>query len=235
MKNLKDIFTEAGGQFLINEMAMTDKMKHIKAFVFDWDGVFTDASKDQDMQSRFNEADSMGTNMLRFSFYLKHKQIPHVAIISGEKNLAAFKFVDRERFHASYSKAANKIDAANHLCKTYGLKLKEVAFVFDDVLDLSLAQACGLRIFIPRKNNPLFNQYIIQHHLADYVTAGTCGQYAVREACELMMGLAGNFDETISQRTEFSEKYSAYLHLRRATTPVYYTWEDGNLKEVTAY
>ena len=112
MSHITQLFTEIGGEFIIPEASLIEKMKHIKAFVFDWDGVFTDAGKDHLLQSRFSEADSMGTNLLRFSYYLNHKELPTTAIISGEKNSAAFTFVDRERFHSSYSKFANKIDAA---------------------------------------------------------------------------------------------------------------------------
>lgn len=163
MSYLAQLFTTIGGQFITPEVELIEKLKHVKAFVFDWDGVFTDASKDSNMQSRFNEADSMGTNLLRFSHYLHTKHLPITAIISGEKNDAAFAFIDRERFHASYSKFANKLEAANHLCKTHHIKTNEICFMFDDALDLSLAEISGIRIFIPRKTNPLFNDFVLKH------------------------------------------------------------------------
>lgn len=226
MSHLTQLFSSVGGQFITPEAELMDKLKHIKAFVFDWDGVFTDAGKDSAMQSRFNEADSMGTNLLRFSYYLNHKQIPITAIISGEKNATAFKFVDRECFHASYSKFANKLEAAEHLCEQHQITTKEIAYFFDDVLDLSLAEQCGVRVFIPRPTNPLFNEFVQKHRLCDYTTGATCGQYAVREACELLIGLQGNFDKTISERMQFSEEYSLYLQQRKATIPVYFTTEN---------
>jgi 3-deoxy-D-manno-octulosonate 8-phosphate phosphatase (KDO 8-P phosphatase) len=232
MSHLTQIFTEIGGQFITPEAELIEKLKHVKAFVFDWDGVFTDGSKDHLLQSHFNEVDSMGTNLLRFSYYLNHKTIPITAIISGEKNSAAFTFVDRERFHASYSKFANKLDATKHLCDMYGLQTKEICYVFDDVLDLSLAEVCGVRIFISRNANPLFNEYVIRHFLADYVTGATGGNGAVREACELLMGLNGNYNEVIIERKNFSETYSKYLAMRKATTPTYYTSQDGVVVEM---
>lgn len=233
MPGITEIFTAIGGQFLCAEEVFTQKLSNIRAFVFDWDGVFTDGGKDQDMQSRFNEVDSMGTNMLRFSYYLQQKALPIMAIISGENNAAAFKFVDRERFHLSYCKTANKLDAAAHLCDAYGLQLHQLAFVFDDVLDLSLAEACGLRICITRQNNPLFNRYIVKHRLADYITSAPSGQFVVREACELMMGAYGNFDDTIRQRSQFSEQYNAYLELRRNTNPQYFIWNKGAIEKIS--
>jgi 3-deoxy-D-manno-octulosonate 8-phosphate phosphatase (KDO 8-P phosphatase) len=232
MSHLTQLFTEIGGQFIAPEAELIEKLKHVKAFVFDWDGVFTDGGKDHLLQSRFNEVDSMGTNLLRFSYYLNHKTIPTTAIISGEKNTAAFTFVDRERFHTSYSKFANKLDATKHLCESYGLQPNQICYVFDDVLDLSLAEVCGLRIFISRNGNPLFNEYVIKHFLADYVTGASSGNFAVREACELLMGLNGNFNEVITERKIFSQTYSNYLALRKATTPIYYTFQDGKVVEV---
>lgn len=227
MSHLTQLFSSVGGQFITPEADIIEKLKQIRAFVFDWDGVFTDASKDSAMQSRFNEADSMGTNLLRFSYYLNHKEIPVTAIISGEKNATAFKFVERECFHSSYSRFANKLEAADHLCEQHGISKNEIAYFFDDVLDLSLADQCGIRIFIQRPTSPLFNEFVQKHKLCDYTTAATCGQYAVREACELLIGLHGNFDKTITERMMFSEDYNEYLKQRKATTPLYYTTENN--------
>lgn len=231
MSHITQLFTSGGGQFNIPEAEIIEKLKQVRAFVFDWDGVFTNAGKDHNLDSKFSEADSMGTNLLRFSYYLNHKDIPVTAIISGEKNSAAFTFVDRERFHYSYSRFANKIDAAKHLCALHNLQPKQICFVFDDVLDLGLAEICGVRIFIPRKANPLFNEYVIKHQLADYVTGASSGEHAVREACELLMGLNGNYNEAVTERKNYSELYASYLALRKATTPDYFTVLDGEIVE----
>lgn len=231
MSHLTQLFTEIGGDFVLSEAALIEKLKHIKAFVFDWDGVFTNGEKDQALQSRFNEVDSMGTNLLRFSYYLHYQQLPLMAIISGEKNSAAFTFVNREQFHHSYSKFANKQEAAKHFCHLYNITPSQICFVFDDVLDLSLAEMCGVRIFIKRSSNPLLNEYVMKHRLADYITSSQSGHFAVREACELLIGLSGNFEETVTERKNFSESYATYLAHRKAIVPVYYTVQDGEITE----
>lgn len=233
MSHFTQLFSEIGGQFISPEATIIEKLKHVKAFVFDWDGVFTNASKDANLQSEFNEADSMGSNLLRFSYFLNNKDIPITAIISGENNKAAFTFVHRERFHLSYSKCANKLTATEHLCKEFNIEPNEICFVFDDVLDLSLAEVCGVRIFIPRNANPLLNQYVIKHKLADYITGSQCGQFAVREACELLIGLNGNYEEVITQRKQFSESYNNYLSLRKSTEPQYFFTEDEIIKPLS--
>lgn len=231
MSHITELFLKSGGLFLNSEAEIIEKLRKIKAFVFDWDGVFTNAGKDHNLDSKFSEADSMGTNLLRFSYYLNHGEIPLTAIISGEKNTAAFTFVDRERFHYSYSKFANKMQAVRHLCELNHLQPHQICFMFDDVLDLSLAEVCGLRIFIPRKSNPLFNEYVSRHQLADYVTGASSGEHAVREASELLIGLNGNYNEVITERKNFSDVYTSYLNLRKATNTLYYTTLEGEIVE----
>ena len=230
MSNLK-VFENNGGKFLISESLLVSNLSRIKAFVFDWDGVFTNGEKDHELQSRFNEVDSMGTNLLRFSFFLKHHQLPITAIISGENNKAAFTFTGRECFNANYFKVANKTDATKHLFETFGILPNEIAYVFDDVLDLSVAKECGLRIFIPRKANPLFNDYVVKNKLADYITAAESGHFAVRESTEVLMSCYGLFDEAITQRINYSDDYSNYITQRRAVKTKYYTVTEGKIIE----
>ena len=230
MSNLK-VFENNGAKFLVSESLLLSNLSRIKAFVFDWDGVFTNGEKDHDLQSRFNEVDSMGTNLLRFSFFLKHNQLPITAVISGENNKAAFTFTSRECFNVNYFKVANKTDATTHLCETFGILPNEIAYVFDDVLDLSVAKECGLRIFISRKANVLFNEYVVKNKLADYITASESGNFAVRESCEMLMGCYGLFDEAVTQRVIYSENYSKYISQRRTIKTRHYTNTDGRITE----
>ena len=56
---------------------------------------------------------------------------------------------------------------------------------------------------------------IIGHALADYVTAASSGQYAVREMCELFMGLVGQYSNVVRDRVEFAPEYQTYLAARK--------------------
>lgn len=60
---LEDYFK---GEFVINSTALRQKFRTIKAFVFDWDGVFNNGQKNIDGHSTFSEVDSMGVNLIRF-------------------------------------------------------------------------------------------------------------------------------------------------------------------------
>ncbi len=227
VKNIQSIFEKSGGKFLLSDRKILQKLDHIKAFIFDWDGVFNNAQKDAGGSSNFNEADSMGTNLLRFGYFLQHGRLPLTAIISGEKNETAFYFCTREHFTSSYYKIANKIDAIHHFCQQHNISPKEIAYVFDDVLDLCVAEVCGIRILIKRNANPLFTNYVIENNLADYITAHESGNFAVREVCELLMGLYNNYDKIISERTRYSAVYKEYIEKRNCIETTFFT-RNGN-------
>src|ERR1044071_4322922 len=104
MKNIESLFK---GKFLTDTKAFRQKLKKIRAYIYDWDGVFNNGHKTESGSSSFSEIDSMGTNLLRFSHFLKSDELPLTAIISGEHNKAAVTFSEREHFHGLYSGIKN--------------------------------------------------------------------------------------------------------------------------------
>ncbi|MFN4145718.1 MAG: phosphatase [Runella sp.] len=185
--------------------------------------MFNDGTKNENGSSSFSEVDSMGTNLLRFGWWLWKKQLPYTLVISGERNLMSFQLVNREHYHACYFRIKHKIEALQHFMDTYGLKPEEVAFFFDDALDLSVAEKCGLRILVRHSGNPLFQNYVVSNSLADYITGQEGGRFAVRESCELLLGAAQVYDLTIAQRVEFYGNYEQYLSERQGVEPKFYT------------
>ena len=212
---VQTLFAQAGGTFCMPAVSILQKLQAVKAFVFDWDGVFNDGSKHNQQGSGFSEPDAMGTNMLRFSFWLKNQALPLTAIITGEENEAARFLAQREHFTSLYFKASNKIKSFEHFLANHHLKATEVAFVYDDVLDLSVAAKCGVRINAHRSGNPMFTEYLKENYLVDYMTSQPGGKQAVREACELMISLQGNYGEAITHRMNFSDTYQNYLAQRQ--------------------
>ncbi len=233
MTELENLYGVLGGKFISPADEIRQKLHQIKAFVFDWDGVFNNGEKNASGGSCFSEVDSMGTNLLRFSYYLRHKKLPLVAIISGEKNDTAFHFSERECLHYSFFKIPHKKEALKLLCEKENLKPEEVAYFFDDVLDIPIAEVCGLRILVNQQANPLFVNYCKKHHLVDYLTASPGGGFAVREASELLMGLNDNFDEVITGRKNNSHEYQHYIQQRRLIKPEFYTLNSSNALEKT--
>jgi 3-deoxy-D-manno-octulosonate 8-phosphate phosphatase (KDO 8-P phosphatase) len=205
----------------VKEMLL--KLQGIRAFVFDWDGVFNSGEKNENGSSSFNEVDSMGINLLRFSHWLLHGELPLTAIISGERNNSSFHLSTREHFDSCYFKIPHKTEALNHLCASNNLKPNEVAFVFDDVLDLSMSKMCGFRILINRPGASLFRNYVVSQNLADYITGNLSGHYAIREGCELIMGLRGNCEKAMEERIAFSTEYQLYLKQRNEKETAFFT------------
>lgn len=215
------------GQFIAQPEEIARKLKDIKAYVFDWDGVFNSGLKDAGGSSPFSEVDSMGTNLLRFHHYLVHQELPSVAIISGENNQAAKYLAQRESFHAVYSGMKFKNEALLHFCKEHNLKPHEIAFFFDDVLDLSVAQQVGVRIMVSRAANPLLLDFAVAGEMADYLTYCEGGRGAVREGIELLMGFNGDYHATITHRMNFTETYQDYLAKRNAFASDFFISENG--------
>lgn len=223
IKNIETLFHQKGGEFISPSFDITQKLKGIKAYAFDWDGVFNEGEKGGEKHSGFSEVDSMGTNMLRFSHYLANGEMPVSIILTGADNQAAYDFAKREHFDGVYFKIADKRQALLHLEEKHGIKPSQVAFFFDDVLDLSVAKIAGLRTFINSKAKVLFTEYVKSNKLVDYKTVYSGGEHGVREACELLIGLHGNFDSVMENRIAFSEKYQQYLNLRNQQGTVFFT------------
>jgi len=221
--NLEEKFEALGGVFLTSIEDLSNRAKTIDCFVFDWDGVFNNGVKTEGQGSPFSEADSMGVNMLRFAYFLKHGKLPLTAIITGENNQTALHLANREHFDAVLLKAKNKGEALEKLCEKTNNTTTSCAFIFDDILDISASQKCGLSFCIQRSASPLFQNFVLNNKLANYISANTGGQHAVREISELLIGLMGNYEETIQKRIAFDNDYQNYLNLRAAIRPLQLT------------
>lgn len=216
------------GTFIQSPEALRQRLLETKAYVFDWDGVFNDGFKDDKGSSPYSEIDAMGTNLLRFSHYLATGELPVFVILTGEQNQAAFTLAKREHFHAVYFRIRHKSDALDHLCTQFGLWPEQVAFVYDDVLDLSAAKLSGLRIMVPYTSKALFRELVLAHDYADYLTGADGRHQAVREVTELLMALRGNFQQAVQHRVNFDDTYRAYLSLRQKEDTQFFTVNDAD-------
>lgn len=225
--NIAQIFCAQGGEFITPTTVFSEKLKKIKAFIFDWDGVFNDGTKNEQGTSNFSEIDSMGVNLLRFGWWHTNSEMPYTAVISGERNVLSFQLVKREHYDSCYFRIKHKIAALEHFMNIYDLRPEQVAFFFDDALDLSIAEQCGLRILIRHQGNPLFQRYVIDNGLVDYITGQTGGAFAVREGCELLLGLRQIHDQTLTKRLHFYPEYDQYLSERQLIESFFYTLASG--------
>lgn len=122
-------------------MNYKEKLKEIKALVFDCDGVFTDGTfflhADGYLARRFNAKDG-------FALQLALKKGLHVAIITGGTDEAI-----RTRFHNLgvthiFLNARDKATVFNEFSKQYTIKPEEVLYMGDDLPDLPVLNQVGM-------------------------------------------------------------------------------------------
>lgn len=225
--DLEAAFTGSGGYFGSSPQIIRQKLFDIRGILFDWDGVFNDGRKGGDRASDFSESISMGINMLRFSFFLEHGHIPFTAIVTGEENAIAKELAMREHFDAVYFKVKDKKKILPELASKE-LSADTLAFVFDDILDLSLAKQTKLSCCIRNPAAPLFTELVKRDGVADYISGASGVHDGLREVCELLIGCNDNYDQTINDRVAYSEEYTTYLQKRNAVqTGLYRATQSG--------
>ena len=158
---------------------MEGRLKNIKAFLFDVDGVFTDGGLLADLNGEFyrtfNSKDGFAVRMAVMHGY-------HVGIITGGRSESI-----RMRFLACgfkdediYLNARNKIVDFEDFCSKHGLKPEEVMYLGDDIPDIPVMAACG---FGAAPSDSV--DEVLQ--IADYVCTKQGGKGCVRECLELAM------------------------------------------------
>jgi len=224
------MFQTLGAQFVTEPEALQKKLSRVRALIFDWDGVFNAGQKGEGETSHFTEPDSMGSNMLRFGLWLPQRRMPIVAVITGVDNRSAMHLARREHFHEVYFGIRNKGIAVAHLCLAHGIRPAQVACLFDDINDLEMAQACGVRCLMARAASPMFSRYVVSRGLTDYVTA--CGplQHGVREFSEMVLAALGCYDQVIAARMTWNDPYQDYFTQRQAILTNFYTQKADQIR-----
>ena len=218
MEVIIDHLKELGARFVIRPEEIRDRLSRVRVFLFDWDGVFNNGQKFGASGSPFSETDSMGINLLKLGYFLQTGVLPFTGIITGASNPAAKYFVEREHMNVCIRGFTDKKHALKMLRERFDLEPGTVAFVFDDVLDLPIAEQALLRFCIRRPSLPAFQQYLVAQDLCDYFTAHA--ENGVREVCELLLTLSGQYADVLEVRRAYGVQYQKYLEARNVITPV---------------
>jgi len=209
-------FTALGGEFVTPPVELAARVARVRALAFDWDGVFNTGTKGGGNHSSWSEADSMGVNLLRYALWQAQGERQAVcALITGADNPAARDFAQREHFHRVYQGITDKRLAFGQICADHALAPGEVMYTFDDVNDLGVAARAGVRVLVRREASPLLARHARAAGLADYITGCSPPRHALREACELMLGLMQAFAAIAAARGEFSDAYRRYFAERQ--------------------
>jgi len=210
------IFESLGGKFITKPQVLGNKIKKLKGFIFDWDGVFNDGRKGSGKTSDFSEADSMALHTIRYAYWLKNGEIPFIAIITGQNNQCAFEMAERERLNVVFAGYKDKFEPIEMMKKEFGLKTDELASTFDDIIDYPLMVSTAVRFLCKREASPLLTKYVAEHNLCDYITYCEQPHNPVREISELLIGMLGNYEQMFSSRFKNKEQYKVFWELRQA-------------------
>lgn len=164
---------------------MEDKLRKIKAFVFDVDGVFTDggilADVNGELYRTFDAKDAMALRMASMKGY-------HLGIISGGRSESISK-----RFTTCgvaqddiYLCSRAKIEDFEDFCKRHDVRPDEVMYFGDDLPDIPVMMACGCGVCPCDAADEVLE-------IADYITVKPGGKGSVREALTMVMKLQGTW------------------------------------------
>ena len=155
--------------FHLNDLAS------VKLIAFDFDGVFTDnfvcISQDGTESVKCNRSDGIGLTRLAslgVKFY----------IISSETNPVVKKRAEKLKIPVAYGVEKKNL-LIQQICKDYGMDLKSVLFVGNDINDIPAFKIVGIPIGVADSNPEIFPHIV-------YKTSKPGGHGAVREICDLV-------------------------------------------------
>ena len=164
-------------QLLINRQKRNKKTDRITHLVLDVDGVFTDGSvqygKDGELSKKFDMRDGMGLEILR-----EHNI--KVMVMTSEQSDIVAQRMNKLKIEDVYLGVKDKFSLLNQLLSDKKLSMANIAYVGDDVNDLTNICSVGWSL---TPNNA--TQIVKQH--ADIILPTNSGNGAIRSACEFIM------------------------------------------------
>jgi 3-deoxy-D-manno-octulosonate 8-phosphate phosphatase (KDO 8-P phosphatase) len=164
------------------------RVERVKLVALDVDGVMTDGRliyHDDGTESKaFDVRDGHGTKMLRQAGI-------ETVLISGRD----CPLVDKRAADLGITRVVqgvrDKVPILQEILSEVGLKFEEVAFMGDDVVDLTVMNLVGFAVAVADASEYLFD-------IAHYVTIAPGGRGAVREVAELILGVQGLWSKVAS-------------------------------------
>lgn len=166
-----------------------EKAKDIKLVILDVDGVMTDGRiviDDNGVESRnFDIKDGMGVVVMMMSGV-------EVAIITSKKSGAVRHRAEELKIKRFYEGIKKKTEPYEEMLREMGITDAQVAYVGDDLVDLSMMKRVGLPIAVGDAAED------VKQHAA-YVTKARGGYGAVREVAEMILKAQDKWDKILSK------------------------------------
>ena len=160
-----------------------EKLRNIRCFVLDIDGVLTDGSlhilQDGIMLRKMNIKDG-------YALQLAAKKGYHIFVISGSNAEGVKKRLENLGIHEVFLKVENKLTQLENLLIKYHVSLNQVLYMGDDMPDLYVMQKCAIAtcpadaVFQVKKTSI-------------YVSEKNGGEGCVRDVIEQVLTLNGDW------------------------------------------
>lgn len=171
-------------------MSVEQKAKKIKAVVFDVDGVLTDGGIIYDNSGmeikRFNVKDGQIIAHLKKAGFV-------VGAITGRDSLVVKNRCEELKLDFHYHGSSDKLVQYEKIKTGYQLLDEEIAYMGDDIIDLSILTRCGLSA---TPNDA--REYIKKH--VDHVTSSKGGDGALRDLADFILQEQDLLEEIIARQ-----------------------------------
>lgn len=159
-----------------------ERAKDVKCVIFDIDGVLTDGAlyygADGEMLKRFNVKDGVGIKLLR-------RYGIEVAVISAKSSAPLQRRLNDLGIQNYYLGLSDKLEGLSRIINALELKESEIAYVGDDVIDISVMLKIGLPIAVA-------DAYGMVKDAAILVTEAKGGCGVAREVADFILGTRGD-------------------------------------------
>lgn len=163
------------------KLTLNDRMKRIRLFASDVDGVLTDAgmyyAESGEELKKFHTRDGMGFKLLQRAGII-------TAVMTMEETAMVARRGEKLGIPEVHQGVQDKCSALQAIIARYGFSLEDVAFIGDDVNDLRALKAVGFSA-APADAMPLIVRSV------HYVCKKKGGEGAAREVIELILQAKG--------------------------------------------
>jgi 3-deoxy-D-manno-octulosonate 8-phosphate phosphatase (KDO 8-P phosphatase) len=173
--------------------ALKKRAAKIKVVLMDVDGTITDGSV-----TLLSQPDGSAIEIKTFDAHdgqgmtLGHTAGLRMGVITGRESAALRRRMNEMNVEFVYEKQAHKIPAYEEILKKTGAKEEEVAYLGDDLPDLTVMKRVGLAVAVGNAAPEV-------KHAAHYTTVRNGGKGAARELIELILKSKGIWEGMIDK------------------------------------
>jgi 3-deoxy-D-manno-octulosonate 8-phosphate phosphatase (KDO 8-P phosphatase) len=168
---------------------VTDRLKQIQLLLLDVDGVLTAGEiiyGDSGEQYKiFDVKDGLGIRLLREAGIT-------VGIVTGRTGQALYHRCRNLGIDLIFDGIRNKAEALHAITARTGISVGAMAFIGDDIPDLTIMKRVGLAVAVADAHETIRN-------IAHLITHAPGGRGAVREVCEAVLKAQGRWEELMAK------------------------------------